>query len=81
MPDSELLYAPVYQLREMLDTRQVSSQELTELYLRRIEAVNPTLNAFLTVTGDEAQVAAQAADAKLADGSRGYADAGYSHLH
>ena len=68
MPDNDLLYAPVYRLRELLDTRQVSSRELTELYLRRIEAVNPVLNAFLTVTGDVALAAAQAADQRLGEG-------------
>ncbi len=71
MPDSNLLYAPVYQLRELLDTRQVSSRELTELYLRRIDRLNPTLNAFLTVTGEEAMAAAQAADEKLERGVQG----------
>ena len=71
MPDNDLLYAPVYELRRMLDAREVSSTELTELYLRRIEALNPILNAFLTVTGDEALAAAQAADAKLEGGPLG----------
>ncbi len=65
MPDSDLLYTPVSQLREMLDAREVSSAELTELYLRRIEAVNAKLNAFITVTGDEAMAAAHSADEML----------------
>ena len=68
MPDLDLLYAPVSQLRELLDGREVSSTELTELYLRRIETVNPALNAFITVTGDEALAAAKEADEKLERG-------------
>ena len=71
MPDHDLLYTPVTQLREMLDGREISSTELTELYLRRIEAVNSELNAFITVTGDEAMAAAQAADEKLERGPQG----------
>ena len=81
MPDNDLLYTPVYELRRMLDAREVSSTELTELYLRRIEALNPILNAFLTVTGDEALAAAQAADAKLESGPQGDATVGHSHTH
>ena len=71
MPDNDLLYTPVTQLREMLDGREISSTELAELYLRRIEAVNSKLNAFITVTGDEAMAAAQAADERLERGPQG----------
>ncbi len=45
MSDVDLAYTPMTQLRHLLDSRQVSSLELTELYLRRIEALNPKLNA------------------------------------
>ena len=52
MPANDLLYTPVWQLRQLLDSREVSSMELTEAYLFRIEQLNPKLNAYLTVTGD-----------------------------
>ena len=65
MQDNDLLYTPVWQMRQLLDTRRVSSAELTELFLRRIERLNPKLNAFLTVTGDEAMASAKAADEKI----------------
>ena len=68
MQDTDLLYTPVWQLRELLDTRRVSSTELTEMFLRRIEQLNPKLNAYLTVTGDEALAAAKAADEKIGQG-------------
>ncbi|PKB78448.1 MAG: hypothetical protein BZY88_18515 [SAR202 cluster bacterium Io17-Chloro-G9] len=64
----ELLYTSVGELRRLLDTRSVSSVELTELYLGRISSLNPRLNAFLTVTVDEAMAAANAADQKMRDG-------------
>ena len=51
MQDTDLFYTPVWQLRELLDTRRVSSTELTETFLRRIERLNSTLNAYLTGTG------------------------------
>ena len=68
MQDTDLFYTPVWQLRELLDTRRVSSTELTETFLRRIERLNPKLNAYLTVTGEEALAAAKAADEKIGQG-------------
>jgi len=68
MQDTDLFYTPVWQLRELLDTRHVSSTELTETFLRRIERLNPKLNAYLTVTGEEALAAAKAADEKIGQG-------------
>ena len=68
MQDTDLLYTPAWQLRELLDTRRVSSTELTEMFLRHIERLNPKLNAYLTVTGDEALAAAKAADEKIGQG-------------
>ena len=68
MQDTDLFYTPVWQLRELLDTRRVSSTELTETFLRRIERLNPKLNAYLTVTGEEALAAAKPADEKIWQG-------------
>ena len=68
MQDLDLVYAPVGQLRRLLDTRQVSSAELTELYLSRISSLNPKLNAFLTVIAEEAMASAQAADREMGNG-------------
>ena len=68
MQDTDLFYTPVWQLRQLLDTRRVSSTELTETFLRRIERLNPKLNAYLTVTGEEALAAAKAADEKIGQG-------------
>ena len=68
MQDTDLLYTPVWQLRQLLDTRRVSSAELTGLFLRRIERLNPKLNAFLTITGEQAMASAKAADEKIGSG-------------
>jgi aspartyl-tRNA(Asn)/glutamyl-tRNA(Gln) amidotransferase subunit A len=55
--------------RAALRDRRVSSTELTQHFLAAIEALNPQLNAFITVTGERALVQAAAADAALAAGS------------
>ena len=68
MPDDALAFTSAWDLRQLIDSRQVSIVELTELFLRRIESLNPTLNAYLTVTGDEALVSARAAEEALLRG-------------
>lgn len=46
----------------------VSSEEVVNAYLERIEAVNPQLNAVVQLTADAARAQARAADAALARG-------------
>ena len=41
MQEPDLHYTPVWRLRELLDSRQLSSVELTEHFLNRIERLNP----------------------------------------
>ncbi|TVP90116.1 MAG: Asp-tRNA(Asn)/Glu-tRNA(Gln) amidotransferase subunit GatA [Thioalkalivibrio sp.] len=53
-----------------LQAREISSRELTELYLGRIERLDSGINSFVTVTRDEALAAADAADQRLAKGER-----------
>ena len=48
----------------MLDMKEISPVELTELYLRRIEEFNQYLNAYLTITGDRALAEAKEAEAR-----------------
>jgi len=47
---------------------ELSSRELTQLYLDRIERLDPQLNAFITVTPEQALAAADVADARRARG-------------
>ncbi len=53
---------------ELLKRGEVTARELTEAYLRRIEAVDPKVRAYLTVTADLALKMAQEADRRLARG-------------
>ena len=52
----------------------ISSVELTQAHLDAIAALNPRLNAFITVTGEQALAAAKASDARRAAGSAGPLD-------
>ena len=55
---------------DLLDARKVSPVELTRACLARIERLNPSLNAFITVTGEQALADAKAAETLIASGKR-----------
>lgn len=59
----------ITQLSELLRSRRVSSVEVTDAYLARIERHNPDLRAYITVTAEQARQAARTADAEIAAGS------------
>ncbi|TLZ25246.1 MAG: hypothetical protein E6K25_15570 [Gammaproteobacteria bacterium] len=52
----------------LLRQKKVSPVELTRACLARIESLNPTLNAFITVTAESALDAARSAEAQIARG-------------
>jgi aspartyl-tRNA(Asn)/glutamyl-tRNA(Gln) amidotransferase subunit A len=54
---------------ELVRARKVSPLELTRACLARIEAVDPKLNAFITVTAESALAAARAAEAEIQSGN------------
>ncbi len=55
-------------LSQALAKREISSVELTQLYLDRISKLNGSLNAFITVCEEQSLVQARAADVRLAKG-------------
>ncbi len=55
------------ELRQKLDNKEVSSVELTKYFLARVKEQNPELNAFITITEDEALAQAQEADEFIAE--------------
>src|SRR5271170_7580082 len=56
----------ITQAQRMLRSRELSATELTRACLERIRAVEPKLNAFITVCEQEALIQAEAADRRLA---------------
>ncbi|WP_028536703.1 Asp-tRNA(Asn)/Glu-tRNA(Gln) amidotransferase subunit GatA [Paludibacterium yongneupense] len=58
-------------LSQQLAAKAISSEELAGLYLDRIEAANPLLNAFITVDRERSLQLARAADAVRARGEAG----------
>ena len=58
--ESELVFAGPAELAERIRGGELSARELVEACLRRIEALDPHLNAFRVVLGEEALAAAEA---------------------
>ena len=50
----ELAFLPAIEQARLVRDREVSAVEPPELYLERIERLDPELNSFVTVCGDEA---------------------------
>lgn len=51
--DENTVFAPAYELADLVANKQASPVELTALYLERIERLDSKLNAYLTATGDD----------------------------
>ena len=61
----QLAFHPVLHQAELIRTRQVSPVELTEMYLGRLKAHGPKLEAVITLTEERARAQARRADADI----------------
>jgi Asp-tRNA(Asn)/Glu-tRNA(Gln) amidotransferase A subunit family amidase len=66
--DEDLAFLPVTELAALIRTRQVSSVELTKLYLARLHKYNDLLKCVVTFTDDLALAQAERADREIAAG-------------
>ena len=66
----EITDLSLMQMSEALRTGDISSQELTLVYLERIQEIDPALNAFLTITAELALKQAKHADESLSSWRR-----------
>ena len=64
----EVAFWPVTHLAALIESRQVSSRELTELYLERLKRYDPRLQCLITLTEDLAMDQARRADEEIAAG-------------
>jgi aspartyl-tRNA(Asn)/glutamyl-tRNA(Gln) amidotransferase subunit A len=65
MASEELCWLSATELAALIRRRKVSPVEVVDAVLERIARLNPQLNAFVTVTGEEARRAARAAERAL----------------
>jgi Asp-tRNA(Asn)/Glu-tRNA(Gln) amidotransferase A subunit family amidase len=66
--DEAIAFAPLHHLSCWIETRKLTSTRLTNIYLSRIERLNPKINCIITLTRDHALAQAKAADAEIAAG-------------
>lgn len=66
--DEDIAYAPLTKLSRWVETRQITSERLTQIYLDRLEHFNPKLRCAITVTRELALKQAKQADQEIADG-------------
>ncbi len=67
--DAVLAFLPVSALSQLVRRRQVTSVELTELYLERLRRYGPKLECVISLTPERALAAARRADRELATGT------------
>jgi len=65
---TDLHYLTLHEMAEQIRTKQVSPVDATRATLDRIERLNPRLNAYITVTADQAMADARAAEQEIASG-------------
>ena len=70
MKSQELCWMSAIELAEAIREKQVSTLEVVESILERIEAINPKINAYVTLTADSALADARKADDAVMKGEK-----------
>jgi aspartyl-tRNA(Asn)/glutamyl-tRNA(Gln) amidotransferase subunit A len=68
-PNTDLTRLSLREASELVRRKDVSPVDLTRACLRRIERLNPVLNAFITVTAEQAMAQAREAEAEIRRGA------------
>ena len=66
--DADIAFAPLTQLSRWVESRKLTSERLTGIYLDRLQRFDPKLRCVITLTRDLALQQAKAADSEIAAG-------------
>jgi len=66
--DEDIAFASVPQLSGWIEQRKLTSERLTNIYLKRLQQYDPKLRCVITLTTDLARTQAKQADAEIATG-------------
>src|SRR5438128_1567825 len=67
--DADIAFAPIWQLSRWIESRKLSSERLTNIYLERITRFDPKLRCVITLTRELGLAQARRADHEIAAGS------------
>jgi Asp-tRNA(Asn)/Glu-tRNA(Gln) amidotransferase A subunit family amidase len=67
--DEDIAFAPVTKLSRWIETRELTSERLTRIYLERLERFNPQLRCAITITRELALEQAKQADEEISRGN------------
>ena len=67
--EADIAYASVTRLARWIETRQITSERLTQIYLDRLQKFDPKLRCVITLTADHALEQAKNADREIAAGN------------
>jgi Asp-tRNA(Asn)/Glu-tRNA(Gln) amidotransferase A subunit family amidase len=66
--DADIAFSPVSRLSHWIEQKALTSERLTNIYLRRIDKLDPKLRSVITIARDAALAQAKRADAEIAAG-------------
>jgi Asp-tRNA(Asn)/Glu-tRNA(Gln) amidotransferase A subunit family amidase len=66
--DDDIAFAPVTKLSRWIESRKLTSERLTNIYIKRIEKFDPKLRCVITLTRERALMQARKADQEIAAG-------------
>ncbi len=64
----DIAFAPVTRLSRWIEQRKITSEQLTQIYLKRLQTFDPKLRCVITLTSDLALAQAKKADEEIAVG-------------
>ena len=70
MKKEELCYMSAYEMAEKIKNQELTSEEITEIIIERIERINPRINVYCTPTFELAREMAKKADKAVKEGEK-----------
>lgn len=70
MNREDICYMPAYEMADKIKKQEITSEEITEIIIERIDKINPIINAYCTPTFDLAREMAKKADDAVKKGEK-----------
>ncbi len=70
MNKEDICFMPAWEMKQKIENQELTSEEITEMIIERIEKINPIINAYCTTTFDLAREMAKKADKAVKKGEK-----------